>query len=92
MFGITPFDNIRMLHFQDASAAGPTITRDESKVMQLVDVSSMAADIVAERLVAEVSAYFNRVSGDLETDTAFSVGIDALEGVPDLPQSENSGM
>jgi len=80
--GIVPAEGNQMLHFINTSHVGPAFPGSSSDVWQLVDVSSLATDITAGRVVIELSALFNRIAGDLETDTEFRIEIDALDGVP----------
>jgi hypothetical protein len=80
--GILPAEGDQMLHFLNTSPVGPAFPGISSDVWQLVDVSSLATDIAAGRAVIDVSALFNRVAGDVEADTEFRIGIDALDGVP----------
>jgi hypothetical protein len=95
---ILPAEGDQMLHFLNTSPVGPAFPGISSDVWQLVDVSSLAndidagrvvvdvsslaTDITSGRVVIELSALFNRVAGDLETDTEFRISIDAFDGVP----------
>jgi len=79
--GIAPLDGTNML--QLLNAGGPIATSYHgSEVTQLVDVSTFHSDIAQGKLLVIASAYFNRVSGDAETDTAFGVRIRACSGSP----------
>lgn len=79
--GITPRDGTAMLRFDaTGNSADPLLTT--SQVYQLVDVSTFSAQISAGLATAELTAWFNRVDFDAGTDTAFSVSIFALSGVP----------
>jgi len=79
---IIPAEGDKMLRFLNTSPTGPAFPGSSSDVWQLVDVSSLATEVTAGRVAVEVSALFNRVAGDLETDTEFSIEINALDGVP----------
>jgi hypothetical protein len=79
--GILPFEGSHMLRF--VNAGGPAATHyHASEVMQLVDVSSFSAEIEQGLLLASASAWFNRVLGNAETDTAFGVRLRACSGSP----------
>ena len=79
--GILPLDGSHMLRF--VNAGGPAATHyHASEVAQLVDVSSFSVEIEQGMLLARASAWFNRVLGDAETDTAFGVRLRACSGSP----------
>lgn len=82
--GITPHGGTKMLKFglsgwDTANLSNATA----SQVVHLVDVSAYADYIAAGEAVATFSAYFNRVAGDAETDTAFGVRLRAYSGPTD---------
>lgn len=85
--GIAPRSGTKMLKF---GLSGwdtynlPNATA--SQVVHLVDVSAYADDIAAGEAVATLSAYFNRVAGDSQTDTSFWVRLRAYSG----PTSEHT--
>ena len=79
--GIVPFDGTHMLRL--INAGGPEATSyHASEVTQLLDVSSFHNDIEQGQLLVTADAYFNRVSGDAETDNAFGIRIRACSGSP----------
>lgn len=78
---ITPAEGARMLRF-DATGNTAHAGLSSAEIYQLVDVSAFSSDITSGLATASVSAYFNRVSGDSETDTSFSISILALSGAP----------
>jgi len=80
---IIPAEGDQMLHFLNTSPTGPAFPGSSSDVWQLVDMSSLATDITAGRVAVEFSALFNRIAGDLETDSEFSIEINALDGLPE---------
>jgi len=79
--GITPFEGNRMLHFVYSSHE-PSRTASRCDVRQFVDVSVFSELISTGNAVAYLSAYFNRVLGDSETDTMFQLKIRAYSGDP----------
>jgi len=65
------------------NAGGQVATsKHASEVTQLLDVSSFHDDIEQGKLLVLANAYFNRVSGDAETDNAFGIRIRACSGSP----------
>jgi hypothetical protein len=79
--GITPFQGSQMLNFIYTTQAGPAWTKD-SEVWQIIDINSFGAQISAGQALASASFRFNRVDGDAETDTEFTVGLYAYAGDP----------
>ena len=77
--GIVPLAGQRMMRFDAAgNTADPLLNSGE--VWQIVDVSSHATQIASGNARALVSAWFNRVSGDAQTDTSFGVTMSAFTG------------
>ena len=76
--GITPHDGTRMLKFGATNGTAPSLS--SSDVFQLIDVSSYSAAILAGGMMANASAFFNRVAGDAQTDTRFFISLTAFSG------------
>ena len=76
--GILPYDGVLMLRF-DATGNEAHIGLSTSQVWQLIDVSSYAADIASGDAAVSASAWFNRVAGDVETDTCFYFAVYAFD-------------
>ena len=68
--GITPFEGDGMLEFV---ATHPDAEGSSCGIWQLVDLSNYADLIQTGGAIASVSALFNRVSGDSQTDTQFAL-------------------
>ena len=80
--GITPLEGIRMLRFDYAAKnAFRGTDRVASQVMQLVDGAKLG-DLSSGTIAYEVSAWFNRVTGDSQTDTLFMIELAARAGSP----------
>lgn len=79
--GIVPFEGTRMLHFI-YSASGPSAHWAACDVWQLVDMSPFQGAVDTGLAVVSVSAYFNRVLGDSQTDTRFAIHAAAFDGSP----------
>jgi hypothetical protein len=79
--GITPIEGSHMLNFIYTIESGPALTKD-SEVWQIIDVSSSGPQISAAQAMASASFHFNRVDGDAETDTEFTIGLYAYAGDP----------
>ena len=78
--GITPSASSEMLRFvRSGLLAGPTLS---SQTWQLVDVSALAAEIDASKIQVDADAWFNRVTGDVSTDTRFDLRVHAFSGSP----------
>jgi len=77
--GIVPLDGDRMLKFI-ASSPYANYTNTASNVWQLIDISSYESIISSGFAVASLSAYFNRVTVDDQTDTKFMMDILAYSG------------
>jgi hypothetical protein len=78
--GIQPFEGAQMLRFKGAAWSGHN--GGASQVYQIIDTSSCSDTGASEELQYKVSAYFNRVKGDLQTDSAFRIDVFAFEGEP----------
>ena len=68
--GITPFEGNGMLEFVATNHEAGGLS---CGIWQLVDLSNYGDLIQSGRAVASVSALFNRVSGDSQTDTQFAL-------------------
>lgn len=79
--GISPRDGAAMLRF-DATGNSVDALLNTSQVYQLVDVSLHSTLISSGSAIANLTAWFNRVDFDSQTDTGFSVSIFALSGDP----------
>jgi len=75
--GIVPYEGRGMLHFISSDGGAYWNSCD---VWQLVDMTPFESAINSGWAVASLSAYFNRVLGDSETDTAFGVVTAAFTG------------
>jgi hypothetical protein len=81
--GISPLEGNRMLRFIYADIGGPSAYWNACDVWQLVELVDMTPFEIAINsgwAVASLSAYFNRVLGDCQTDTAFAIVIAAFAG------------
>jgi parallel beta-helix repeat protein len=76
--GIIPFEGSRMLHFLDPNNPGSIA----SDIWQLIDISPFLEEISSGEAIAEMSARFNRVLCDSQTDTEFAIEIQAYAGSP----------
>lgn len=89
--GITPRSAPNMLRF-DATGNVSSTTTFASQQWQIVDVSTLAADIAAGRVRADASAWFNRVVGDTTTDRRFDIRLLAFNvAAADLPAAYVAG-
>ena len=88
--GVNSFEGARMLQFVYANPSGPS-TNDTSDVYQIVDLSSHRSLIATGMATVNVTAWFNRVTGDAETDTSFAIGILAYAGDPSTFPSQAGG-
>lgn len=75
--GIVPYEGTGMLHFIYSDGGAYWNSCD---VWQLVDMTPFEIAINSGWAVASLSAYFNRVLGDCQTDTAFAIVIAAFAG------------
>jgi hypothetical protein len=81
--GITPMDGgSYMLQFKGTSHSGSG-SGVASEMFQIIDISSYQTLIASGNAEAAASAYFNRVAGDAQTDTAFNIVLMAYDGSPD---------
>ena len=80
--GITPFEGNRMLKF-DETSLGVHSAAASGDVWQLVDMSTLSTEIDAGLVSVWISARFNRIAGDSQTDTQFVLSAHALDGLPD---------
>ena len=80
--GIIPLDGIRMLRFDATSPLGPSETGNTGEVRQIINISGFKDMILTGNAVAQASAYYNRVSGDMQTDNGFTVELTAFDGSP----------
>ena len=71
--GITPNDVNQMLRFDSTGDTSPGGTGTGSEIWQWIDISSYAADIASGLAVANLSAYFNRVTNSIDTEFAVSM-------------------
>jgi hypothetical protein len=79
--GVSPFDGDHMLRFDaTGNSADPLLTA--AQIYQTIDVSGYSAEIAQGIAQADVSAFFNRVTGDAQTDTSFAVHVYAFAGEP----------
>ena len=89
--GITPRSAPNMLRFDATGDVGSTNTL-ASQQWQIIDVSTLAADIAAGRVRADASAWFNRVVGDSTTDRRFDIRLLAFDvAAVDLPAAYVAG-
>jgi hypothetical protein len=77
---ISPCEGTHMLHFIWASSQHQASYFFASEVLQVVDLGSFDSLISQGRASAVVSACFNRVAGDAETDTMFGIRLYAFSG------------
>jgi len=80
--GITPFEDSRMFKFIHTTSANYATSSDFCTAWQLIDLSSLHDEISSGNAIASMSAQFNRVSGDSQTDTRFGLKIYAFAGHP----------
>jgi hypothetical protein len=78
--GITPLLDSRMLRFIYGGPLPSTLI--SSQVWQLVDVSTLAAAIDSGKIQETARGLFNRVTGDVNTDTRFDLRVHAFPGTP----------
>lgn len=69
-----------MLHFIYAAGDYGAYTTIASQVRQTIDISTYTDLIASGNAVAKLSAFFNRILGNAQTDTQFTVRIDAFAG------------
>lgn len=78
--GITPHASSQMLRFVYGGPSPSALI--SSQAWQLVDVSALATEIDLSKIQVDASAWFNRVTGDAETDTRFDLRVHAFSGSP----------
>ena len=81
-FGITPLEGSQMVRHIFSSPIGPHSETIASQLWQLVDMSPFSAEIATGNVVASATAHFNRVLGDVQTDTRFNLSLYAYSGSP----------
>jgi len=77
---ISPSEGTRMLQFIWASSQHQASYFVACELLQVVDLGPFANLITGGQASASVSARFNRVAGDAETDTAFGISLYAFSG------------
>lgn len=77
--GVSPYDGSKMLQFKGTSFSGAG-SSTTSTVFQLIDISAYTSLVASGKAIANVSTYFNRVTGDAQTDTVFDFDILAYNG------------
>lgn len=80
--GISPYEGSQMLQFNYAGRNNWADGKSSSNVDYLFDVGFYSAEIASGQAVVSASAWFNRVSGDAETDSLFQVRLEAYAGAP----------
>jgi hypothetical protein len=80
--GIAPCQGQRMLKFLGCSTFELPSSIAHSRVIQVVDLHSLRTRISAGNALARARASFNRVTGDAQTDTRFSLDLYAYAGDP----------
>jgi hypothetical protein len=78
--GITPHASSNMLRFVYGGPSPSALI--SSQVWQLVDVSALTTEIDAGKIQMDASAWFNRVTGDVNTDTRFDLRVHPFTGSP----------
>lgn len=90
--GITPLEGSYMLNLKGTSHGTSASSAGACEVPQLIDVSQFAGLIASGQALVSASAYFNRVAGDAQTDTAFGIQIYAHQGNPSsYPSNRENG-
>ena len=89
--GITPSEGTQMLNLMASTLTGDPPYGGGSNMWQLIDAAPFFADISAGVARFAARADFNRVLGDVETDTLFELTVRAYAGSPsDFPtQNQN---
>jgi len=75
--GIIPYEGSQMLHFLNPHRLADSM---DSMVWQIIDISSFLSEISTGNAMARMSTQFNRVLGDIQTDTEFRIHIYAFDG------------
>jgi hypothetical protein len=79
--GIAPKSGAQMLRFvRSGLLTGAGVV--SSQEWQLIDVSGLATAIDAGQIQVDASSWFNRVAGDVETDTRFDLRVLTFTGTP----------
>lgn len=86
--GVVPMEGEQMLQFVYSTPDGPRPPYKSSDVYQIVDLSDYADLIASGDAVVTMSAWFNRVAGDAQTDSAFSFYLTAHAGDPSTYQTQ----
>lgn len=90
--GIVPPESQTMLRFLSTSVNPQPSSLLGCNVAQMVDLTPVAGLVAGGAAEAQFSVHFNRVAGDSQTDTAFSIRIIAQEGpLNDLTGLANTG-
>lgn len=79
--GIDPSDGTSMIRCLAANSFGAS-TSTGCEIWQLLDISEFSELVQAGQATAVGSMIVNRVAGDAETDTRFSLGVRAYAGDP----------
>ncbi len=79
--GITPLGGSKMLQYM-GTAFFDSSPGNSSEMFQIIDITSYLPLVSSGNAVATASAYFNRVMGDVQTDTTFEVVLMAYDGSP----------
>jgi hypothetical protein len=88
--GITPMGGSKMLQFKGTSH-NDSGSGNSCELFQIIDITTYLPLVSSGNAVATASAYFNRVTGDDETDTAFNFILMAYDGSPStFPSRWNS--
>ena len=79
--GISPRSGTGMLRF-DRTYIDSTQNGASSDIFQLIDVTGFATEIATGQAVFSLTAFFNRVAGDTNTDTRFGIDIRSFNATP----------
>jgi hypothetical protein len=77
--GVTPVEGSQMIRFVGSGYDGPSRANTASQLGQLVELDSTEGD---GNHTANISGWFNRVAGDAQTDTRFTLDLYAMSGDP----------
>jgi len=80
--GITPFEGSRMMQFVVTHSSTTPKDQDSSDIAQLIDMSPYQSLVSSGNAVINMSAWFNRVQFETQTDTQFAIAIRAWDGLP----------
>jgi hypothetical protein len=81
--GIFPLDGAQMLKFLGTDFESASSDGIGCQVQQVVDLSSYKTVIETGSAILKASAYYNRITGDSQTDTRFTLLISVWRGEPD---------